>query len=310
MYVISNTNGGANIFDLLEAVDDLLLQVGWVREEFTTREYDGNNRLDYCIWRGTGDGNDKIYLQGRVPYDNIQDLYLDSMAGYDDKLYYFEQPGSIQQWLKSDGESFVRQPMFTVPGNERFYYFLFADTYRLIAIVRAGIIYESCYMGFINPVSSERQFPYPMYVAGNGVAGAGSWSSNVQGSFIFPRNNSGFLRRADGTWRAFDATMQDPDPASIGTVFPYNAHNRLLVPNYKKDDAINQDNFLLIPVILHTNNPIDMSGVLRGVFWISGTRDVAAEQIVVYGNEQYMVFDTKMERAENTYFCVHMGIVR
>lgn len=296
----------ANILDVLEEIDKILLDVGWVREEFTTSTYEGEERLDYCLWRGDGDGNDKIYIQGRVPSGSVQDLDLDAMAGYDPKLKYFEQPGSIQQWLKSYGNR-VSIPKYTVTANERIKtLFLFADTYRLIVVANIGITYESCYLGFINPVSSERQFPYPMYVGGNGVATSASWSGNQTGSFVFPKNNSGYLRRADGTWRAFDASVPNPDPASIGTVFPYNAHNVKLVPNYRQADALTEDNFLLIPVILHTNNPIDMSGVLRGVFWISGTRDIAAEQIVVYGNEQYIVFDTKEYRGANTYFCVHM----
>ena len=297
---------GSTVFDILEAMDGLLQSVGWIRQAIDTTVYDGASRTSYCIWMGTGDSNDKIYIQARVPDGSNRDLYLDSMAGYDDKLYYFEQPGSIQQWMKSDGESEVRQPMLTVTGDERYYYWLFANTYRIVGIARMSIVYESFHMGFLNPIASERQFPYPMYVCGNGTATDGSWPSNVNGSFVFPQNNSGWLRRADGTWRAFDASMPNPDPYSLGTVFPYNAHNELLIPNFKQEDALNQDNFLLIPVMLQTNDPIDVNGMIRDVYWVSGTRDIAAEQILVYDGEQYMVFDTKQERGANTYFCVKM----
>jgi len=300
------TGEGATIFDIIEAVDDILQSVGWIRQYITTTTYDGRTRTSSCIWLGNGDGNDKIYIQARIPDGNNQDMYLDSMAGYDPKLYYFEQPGSIQQWLLSDGESEVNQPMFTVTGDERFYYWLFADSYHIIGIARMSIVYESFHMGFLNPIASERQYPYPMYVCGNGTAGLGSWPRNENGSFVFPRSNSGFLRRADGSWRSFDATFPDPDPDSWGTVFPYNAHNRLLVPNFKQRDAIEQDNFLLIPVMLQTNDPIDINGLIRDVYWVSGTRDVAAEQILVYSGDQYIVFDTKQARHENSYFCVKM----
>lgn len=301
------TGEGATIFDIIEAVDNLLQAVGWIRQDITTTTYDGNTRTSSCIWMGQGDGNDKIYIQARVPDGSNQDMYLDSMAGYDPKLYYFEQPGSIQQWLYSDGESEVKQPMFTVTGDERFYYWMYADTYRIVGIARMSIVYESFHMGFLNPIASERQYPYPMYIAGNGVATQGSWPSNKTGAFIFPKGNSGFLRRADGTWRAFQTTVPDPDPDSIGTVFPYNAHNKLLVPNFKQEDAIEQDNFLLIPVMLQTNDPVDINGLIRDVYWVSGTRDVAAEQILVYSGDQYMVFDTKQERGSNTYFCIKMA---
>ena len=301
MYV---SGSAANVFDLLEAIDELLQNVGWIRRSHDVVTYGGVQRTCFCMWEGHGEGNDKIYIQARVPADNITDLYLDSMAGYDNLLDYYEQPGSIQQWLKSYGEQEVRQPMFTVTGNQRFYYWLFANTYRIVGITRMSIVYESFYLGFINPISSERQYPYPMYVAGNGVATEGSWPNNQPGSFVFPNNNSGFIRRPDGVWVALDAQPPEPSPTAVGTIFPYNAHNTKLVPNYKEKDALNQDNYLLIPIFLQTNNPIDVCGILREVYWVSGTRDIAAEQIIVYNSNQFMVFDTKQLRGNNTYFCV------
>ena len=58
--------------------------------------------------------------------------------------------------------------------------------------------------------------------------------------------------------------------------------------------------------MLQTNDPIDVNGILRGVYWISGTRDIDAERILVYDAEQYIVFDTKQDRGANTYFVVKM----
>lgn len=311
----------STILDIVEAINSMLVTtLGWTAKYKKNCNYDSASRLCEALYEGKGDGNDKIYLQLRVPStynpsdgtytpNSVNNMYLDSMAGYDDKLYYYEQPGSIQQWLKSYGASEVNQPMFTVTGNEKFYYWIFADTYRIIVIARMSIVYESMYVGFINPISSERQYPYPMFIAGNSSVSGGSWPNNTPGSFIFPSNNSGFLRRADGVWRAFDAygnSTTNPSPSSIGTVFPYNTGNRLLVPNYVGTQSMNQDNFLMIPVMLQTNNPIDVNGILRGVYWISGTRDVAAEQILTYNSDSYIVFDTKQERGANTYFAVKL----
>lgn len=297
----------SNIYDVIEFMDTTMQSAGWTRISHETREVNGATRTSYCVWMGLGDGNDKIYLQCRIPNGSITDMYLDSMAGYDQYLEYFEQPGSIQQYMQSDGESEVLQPMFTVTGNERFYLWLYVNSYRVVGIARMSIVYESFHMGFLNPVSSERQYPYPMYIAGNGVATQGSWPSNQTGSFIAPKNNSGGLRRADGTWRAFDADVATPSATTLGTVFPYTSHNEKLIPNYKEEQTQDQDNFLLIPVILQTNNPVDMSGLIRDVFWISGTRDIAAEQILVLNSEQYMVYDTKQLRGSNTYFAIKIA---
>ena len=64
---------------------------------------------------------------------------------------------------------------------------------------------------------------------------------------------------------------------------------------------------LLIPVLLQTNNPVDVNGILRDVYWLSGTKDVSSEQILTYNSESYIVFDTKQERGANTYFAVKLA---
>lgn len=293
---------GNNIADLYKAIQASMVSVGW---QVHSLSVDSLGDTDSAIFEGVGDGTDKIYLY--MSYHDTNDrLSLDSSAGHDTHLGAFEQPGSIQQWLKADGKNDVDIPQFVISNNERYFYWIFADTYRLIVVTRMGIVYESMYIGFLNPIASERQYPYPMYVCGNTHVRGSAWPNNLNGSFVFPQNNQGWVRRADGTWRAFNASKPDPDPASDGTIFPYNAHSKKLVPNYKETDAINQDNFLLIPIMLCTNNPVDISGILRGAFWISGTRDIDSERILIYGGEQYMVFDTKQDRGANTYFCIKM----
>ena len=59
-----------------------------------------------------------------------------------------------------------------------------------------------------------------------------------------------------------------------------------------------------MPIILHTNNPIDLNGLLINAYWISGTRDVATEQLVVIDGKQYMIFDAGQSRGNNSYFCI------
>ena len=317
------TSGEASsAFDLLEAIDKLLIQVGWKRvvEEKSTK-YDNTERLSYAIWEGTGGGTDKIYIQGRISgfqkldrikndkdekHENIANIYLDSCIGFDKDLYFFEQAGSIQQWNKATGDKLAKQPVFTATGNEKYVYWLFADTYRIIGIARIGVNYESFHMGFINPIVSERQYPYPMYVCGNGNSLGKDWMENVGGSFIAPQGGSGYLRRADGTWREFTVKVENPDCEEDGTIFPYNALNKKLIPNFKGSNTVTQDNFLLIPVMLQTNNPVDMNGIIRDVYWISGTKDIASEATLVYNGDSYMVFDTQNTRGNNSYFCVKM----
>lgn len=306
------TSGQADtIEDLYNAMDTALLTVGWIKHPFDTYSN---------MYEGVGGGTDKIYIildahRYTTPIEGVDSsklharMTIDSAVGYDPNLGAFEQPGSLQQWYKFTGkdDAMVDIPEFCVTPNERFFYWIFCDTYRIIVVCRMSIVYESMYLGFINPIASERQYPYPMYVCGNTHASGANWPNNQNGSFVFPQNRTGFLRRADGTWRIFNASKPNPSPSSDGTVFPYNAHNQRLIPNYKESDAINQDNFLLIPVMLQTNNPVDVNGLLRGCHWVSGTRDIDSERILAYGANQYIVFDTKQDRGANTYFAVLMA---
>jgi hypothetical protein len=305
MAYISGT--AVSLYDIIENMDTVLVNLGWTQHMHYTSEFQGNTRLVHCIWEGTGDGNEKIYIQAWVDQDTHKKLYLDSCAGYDEELWYWEQPGSIQQWQKKpDAKTTVKQPAFTTTLNEQFAYWIFADTYRIIVVCRMSIIYESFYMGFITPIASERQYPYPMYVAGNTVSNGSDWPNNVQGSFVYPNNGSGFIRRADGTWREMNFPYETMPYNTDGTVFPYNAKNEQLIPNYTEKSIIVQNNFLLIPVLIQTNNPIDVCGCLRNVYWVSGTRDIDAERVLVMNGEQYMVFDTKDKRDDNSYFVIKM----
>lgn len=296
-------------YSLLTAIDKAVTNNGW---KAVYQHLNSSKNLDLAIWEGVGDGNDKIYIEMRVVSGGK--LALDGLAGYDKYLDYYEQPGSIQQHLKAyldyKNESSVDQPILHTTDNELFYYWVFVDNYRLIVVTRMAINYESCYCGLVTPIASERQFPYPMYVAGNSSVNASKtreWNdTHLSGSFVFPANNSGFLRRADGLWRSFASEHLEPSPTSKGTVFPYNSHNKKLIPNYKgaADSSIVQDNFLLIPIILQTTDPIDMCGILRDVYWVSGTRDLSAEQTFECEGSTYICFDTKQFRDSNSYFCI------
>ena len=139
---------GVTIYDVIESMDDLLVGIGWIQHMRETVVYKGETRTRHVIWEGNGDGTDKIYIQARIPDNNNTDLYLDSMVGCDEDLEYWEQPGSIQQWLKSAEGSTVTQPMFTVTGESRFRYWLFADTYHIVGVASMNTVYESFYAGF------------------------------------------------------------------------------------------------------------------------------------------------------------------
>lgn len=301
-----------SMFELLDNIIDVAQNDSWEIKRSYNLTYNGTSRVGGVILRGVGDGNDNLYVHIGINPANFKEFIVDSSAGLDSELEIWEQPGSIHQWNKVDDDvatglpvyKDAKIPSFSVTDNEQFNYFIFSNTYRIIVVCKLSIDYQSMYLGFLNPISSERQYPYPMYIAGNNVVGATGWPSNVTPSFVFPTKGSGWLRRADGVWRMFEAPYSaNISPNSLGALFPYDCNNTSLVPNYTEEVTTDVD-FLLMPIILHTNSPIDLNGLLINAYWISGTRDVAAEQLVVIDGKQYMIFDAGQARGNNSYFCI------
>ena len=301
-----------SMFELLDNIIDVAQNDSWEIKRSYNLTYNGTSRVGGVLLRGIGDGNDNLYIHIGINPVNFKEFIIDSSAGLDNELEIWEQPGSIHQWNKVDDDvatglpvyTDAKIPSFSITDNEQFNYFIFSNTYRIIVVCKLSIDYQSMYLGFLNPISSERQYPYPMYIAGNNVVGATGWPSNVTPSFVFPTKGSGWLRRADGVWRMFEAPYSaNISPNSLGALFPYDCNNTSLVPNYTEEVTTDVD-FLLMPIILHTNNPIDLNGLLINAYWISGTRDVAAEQLVVIDGKQYMIFDAGQARGNNSYFCI------
>ena len=301
-----------SMFELLDNIIDVAQNDSWEIKRSYNLTYNGASRVGGVILRGVGDGNDNLYVHIGINPANFKEFIVDSSAGLDSELEIWEQPGSIHQWNKVDDDvatglpvyKDAKIPSFSITDNEQFNYFIFSNTYRIIVVCKLSIDYQSMYLGFLNPISSERQYPYPMYIAGNNVVGANGWPSNITPSFVFPTKGSGWLRRADGVWRMFEAPYSaNISPNSLGALFPYDCNNTSLVPNYTEEVTTDVD-FLLMPIILHTNSPIDLNGLLINAYWISGTRDVPAEQLVVIDGKQYMIFDAGQARGNNSYFCI------
>lgn len=301
-----------SMFELLDNIIDVAQSDSWEIKRSYNLTYNGTSRVGGVILRGIGDGNDNLYIHIGINPVNFKEFIIDSSAGLDSELEIWEQPGSIHQWNKVDDDvatglpvyTDAKIPSFSITDNEQFNYFIFSNTYRIIVVCKLSIDYQSMYLGFLNPISSERQYPYPMYIAGNNVVGATGWPSNITPSFVFPTKGSGWLRRADGVWRMFEAPYSaNISPNSLGALFPFDCNNTSLVPNYTEEVTTDVD-FLLMPIILHTNSPIDLNGLLINAYWISGTRDVAAEQLVVIDGKQYMIFDAGQARGNNSYFCI------
>jgi len=334
------TGTGTTIYDLLEAIDTfittgLTTATNWVNKSTVLS---GSSRKKECIWEGKGTGTDKIYIGARVVLDGGVDiatagrLELNGFAGFDTALTFDRQPGGITK-------SALNTTLPTIPmaNNSGFTYWIFGNSQRVIIVVKMSTQYESAYLGLFNPVSSERQYAYPMLIAGS-ACGNMSWLSTSvtagRGSMVLASSNgqhqktysksfpatvadnnrsNARVRRSDGTWRGIDTTGLEPllgqvyYPFSPLTMFPYNCNNKKLIASYNPDSSTTNEDFLLFPVMLCESYPQDVLGLLDSVKFVSGTRDIAVEQIIIESGDQYIVFDTLAQRGSNSYFAVKLA---
>lgn len=329
------TGTGTTIYDLIEAINTLATTglasgTNWALSRSISNV---NGRKTECIWCGVGTGSDKIYVGARVYLNGEVDtasagkLQLNGFAGYDANLTFDEQPGGITKNALN-----VNLPTLPMANNSAFTYWIMINTQRIIVVVKMSTQYESAYIGLFNPVSSERQYAYPMIVSGS-ACGSIDWSTaslgNGRGSMVlstavgsspsaytatYPTvsSDNNFsntrIRRPDGTWRGVATySASSPLPFSQCNFFPYTSGNQKLIATYNPGQTTTNEDFLLFPIAIVENYPQGIIGILDDVTFISGTRDIASEQVLLYSGEQYIVFDTMSLRGTNTYFAVKLA---
>lgn len=327
----------STVDEFVKAVDKVLTidmpeEYRWVREyanpgineNLTT---DIQTAISEVIWRGKGRGTDKIYIGMKTQIEGTEShIFLNGFAGYDPELQWDDQPGGI---TKSD----INNTYPTIPHKflNRFRYWISANSQRVVFAIKVSTQYESGYLGLFNPVDSERQYPYPMYIAGSGTKTISWQSTSLRGrgsvclptsvepatnvyTVTYPSQNVGSnfstarVRRSDGEWRGITSVEGNPllgRPFAQATLFPYNTGNEKMLALYKhRNDTTTPVNYLLLPILIEENYPHGILGALDGVYFISGTRDIGIEQTLIIGNKRYMVFDTLNLRNPNSYFAM------
>lgn len=243
------------------------------------------------ILKGVGDGSDEIYVGMRLyrhsaSQENIQ---LNGFAGYDPGLEWYEQPGAIN--LDS-------LPCVPLAKDTLMTYWVTANTRRFMFQVEMSNQYEGAYLGFMNPIAIERQYPYPLIIGGSAYTGM-NWENHgtAHSLFINPVFSGGksslCYRRPDGDWRyggdRSSVWPTDTAPCDTFTI-------------YKKSEILNQmEDNMLFPTILYETEPVGMLGEFDGVYWVGNRCDLAAKDHVVYKDVTYKVFNNVYNRDDDAY---------
>ena len=254
---------------------------------------------------GCGDGKDEIYVGMKLDPESAkqENILLNGFAGYDANLEWYEQPGSIYK---------DALPCITLPKDVKLSYWVTANTSRFTIHVEESNHYEAAYLGFMQPVAVERQYPYPLVIGGSAYKGI-SWSSYEDAHSYYgdPRRQKTkdaygkemtgdysalCLRRPDGVWRYGGIELMvwptDTQPVDTFTVYVKTATTPSL------------EDHMLCPLLLYENDPVGILGQLDGVYFIGNRADLAAKDNVIYKDKTYKIFNNVDRRDDDQYHAV------
>lgn len=335
--IVASSGTGTTIYDLYNAIDSLLTgdkfseSTRWQRVytiygPTTDAPQADATQLASVIYKGVGDGQDKIYFGMRLVLASnaavTGAIEFNGYAGYDASLKSWEdQPGAIKKLPLN-----ASYPCFPTVNNTSFAYWITATTKRVIVVVRLATQYMAGYFGFFRPVSVEKQYPYPLLIAGTAPARNYAWDSSLISSFTDPVNPSSSngasyqqnypevttssllspfkLRKVDGTWTA---GYNNDGVSKYGelNIFPTNTNSTELYTVYvEASSGIIDEPHVLFPFLLYSNFPNNLIGSLDGVYWIGGSKDIASENIVRIKDKDYIIFSNILGRTGNDYFAI------
>ena len=254
---------------------------------------------DEVILMGIGDGQDEIYVGMKIEVQGSQEnILLNGYAGYDPFLEWFEQPGSLYEVEKDN-----KYPCLALPSDARLSYWLTANTQRITVHVEASNQYHCAYLGFFDPISVERQYPYPMLIGGDTVQGQ-LWNDTreTHSAYFAPKIIDGgyssmIIRRPDGVWEYGGENLQIwPTDHSIEDTF--------VVYDKDVDSSSSAVDHMLFPMMIYEKKPTGIFGKLDGVYWIGNRADLASKDSVIYRGKTYKVFDNVNKRGDQDYHVV------
>ena len=148
--------------DLLADLRTFCLANGWTSDRYTT------GAEDEVIFHGDGGASDEIYV-GIKTYSNPGPGYynweLRGFTGFDNGLAFESQPGLC--------------PATYVPlRNLSMDYWFFVDGRRICATIKTGSSYQFVYAGFIDPYSTDAEWPYPLLIMGSSGNSTTVFNSN------------------------------------------------------------------------------------------------------------------------------------
>jgi hypothetical protein len=260
------------------------------------------------IWQAPGNAGTDQILVGASIFSNVgADYYnwrLGGFTGYASGNVFTNQPGGMTGPIL---------PLW----NSNIPYWFVADGKRVIVVAKVSTVFESCYLGFIDPYPSPGQWAYPMAVGGmmafayepaaTSVSWRWSYAGNGHHAFFvgFPGDavdaaSSLRIRKPDGTWRGFGNSFA-ASAAYPGALWPAASGMTDLRPNL-------DGTYPMFPVLCteHDGTTANVFGELAGVMATTGHLN-AAENTIAVGRETWLVIQNAHRTTKTDYAALRLA---
>jgi len=239
-----------------------------------------------------------LHLKG-VGSAGLDEIYvgINATENSANNRYNFESFGS---WSYKAGRAFNAMPMtsgggvFTYLWNNPMPYWLSVTGRRILCFVKVGSVYQCLYLGFINPLATEMQYPYPLLTGGCGGLNTINYSNTAAANNAFwswgdgDSNGCGKLSMPDGSWLKIASNF------GLEVRSPVWAKRELIMP-------CPDGSYLLYPLYITDQSRPSTLGSIDGIFWLSGYGNSAENTLTIDGKD-YIVFPNVF-RTTNGSFC-------
>lgn len=277
------TGVAANYKDLLSIMATFASTNGWTILHQNEAE---------LYMRGEGSsGLDKIYV-GAQAFENVTEGYYNwELLGsvfFNPKLSILDQP---------------RQTGYKVYAhwwNDQIPYWMFITPRRIILVGKVSTNYIHVYLGFINPLGTASQYPYPLLIGGvsndrevaySNTSKSTYWNDKdyVVGCLYLPGGFPGHVGSYDyENWR-----------------YPSVRCNPLYTAVEDKMLTSPDGSYLLEPFYYVSRRHNDVFGSLDGVYKVTGYQN-ASENIITVSGLNYMVFQDTFRSNYDDFCAIRM----
>lgn len=197
----------------------------------TVTYQDATTQNSIAMLQGEGSGGtDEIHVGIKTfeqanGFDTAYNWAMYGMTGYSATIEFHNQPGIDNNQIDSDGSlpATDQNAIMVLKPNDAdpdISWWIHHTGRRIVVVCKvegpSSTIYSSCYMGFLNQIATETEYPYPLAIIGGTNDQNRIWTntSDLTGgiveSIFFGSGDPtgpGFVRIPDGTWLGFCAEL-------------------------------------------------------------------------------------------------------